>query len=298
MRTQYADARVAQIAERLFGGQTMVAPLRRVLVRSPEDGSLANWRAYGWRSAPDPKRLREEHENFCELLAEAGAEVVFGRTPVDGDPDAIYAHDASFICDDGAIVLRPGKELRRVEAAAAVKDLEAAGVPVVATLEAPACAEGGDLVWLDERTVLAGRTYRTNGPGIAALRNALPPVDVVALDLPHFVGRGSVLHLMSVISMLDRDLAVVYPRLAPVRLLELLAERGVRTIEVPEDEFDSMGPNVLALAPRVALVADGNPRTRRLLESAGVDVAAYASVELGKGDGGPTCLTRPLLRTE
>jgi dimethylargininase len=298
MRTQYADARMAQIAERLFGGQTMVAQLRRVLVRSPEEAALANWRAYGWRSAPDPNRLRSEHEDFCALLAEAGAEVVFGRTPVESDPDAIYAHDASFICDDGAIVLRPGKELRRVEAAAARDDLEAAGVPIVATLAAPACAEGGDLVWLDERTLLAGRTYRTNGAGIEALRNALASVDVVALDLPHYVGAASVLHLMSVVSMLDRDLAVVYPRLAPIRLLELLAEHGVRTLEVPDAEFDSMGPNVLALEPRVALVADGNPQTRRLLESAGVDVAAYTSVELGKGDGGPTCLTRPLLRTE
>jgi dimethylargininase len=289
---------MAQIAERLFGGQTMVAPLRRVLVRSPDEGALTNWAAYGWRSAPDPKRLRKEHEDFCALLAEAGAEVVFGHATVEGDPDAIYAHDASFICDEGAIVLRPGKELRRAEAAAAQKDLDAAGVPIVATLEAPACAEGGDLVWLDERTLLAGRTYRTNGAGIEALREALRSVDVVALDLPHYVGPGSVLHLMSVISMLDRDLAVVYPRLAPVRLLELLAERGVRTIEAPDEEFDSMGPNVLALAPRVALVADGNSRTRRLLEPAGVDVSAYASVELGKGDGGPTCLTRPLLRTE
>jgi dimethylargininase len=289
---------VAQIAERLFGGQTMVAPLRRVLVRSPDEGALTNWAAYGWRSAPDPKRLRKEHEDFCALLAEAGAEVVFGHATVEGDPDAIYAHDASFICDEGAIVLRPGKELRRAEAAAAQKDLDAAGVPIVATLEAPACAEGGDLVWLDERTLLAGRTYRTNGAGIEALREALRSVDVVALDLPHYVGPGSVLHLMSVISMLDRDLAVVYPRLAPVRLLELLAEHGVRTIEVADEEFDSMGPNVLALAPRVALVADGNPQTCGLLESAGVEVEAYASVELGKGDGGPTCLTRPLLRTE
>ncbi len=289
---------MAQVAKRLFGGQTMVAPLRRVLVRAPEESSLANWQAYGWRSAPDPKRLRSEHDDFCALLAEAGAEVVRGRAPADGDPDAMYAHDASFICDEGAIVLRPGKSLRLVEAAAAAQDLEAAGVPIVVTLDSPACAEAGDLVWLDERTLLAGRTYRTNGAGIAAIAAAIPAVDVIALDLPHADGPGSVLHLMSVISMIDDDLAVVYPRLAPVRLLQLLAERGVRTIEVPDEEFDTMGPNVLALAPRGALVADGNPETRRRLMAAGVDVTAYASVELGKGDGGPTCLTRPLLRGE
>src|SRR5262249_49136389 len=160
---------MAQVAKRLFGGQTMVAPLRRVLVRAPEESSLANWQEYGWRSAPDPKRLSSEHAHFCSLLAETGAEAVRGRTSVQGDPDAVYAPDPSFICDEGAIVLRPGKELRRDEAAAAARDLEAAGVPIVATLDAPACAEAGDLVWLDEQTLLAGRTYRTNGAGIAAI---------------------------------------------------------------------------------------------------------------------------------
>src|SRR5262249_22040373 len=198
---------MAQVAKRLFGGQTMVAPLRRVLVRAPEESSLADWQAYGWRAAPDPKRLRSEHAHFCSLLVEAGAEVVRARTTVDGDPDAIYAHDASFICDEGAIILRPGKELRRVEAAAAAQDLEAADVPIVATLDAPACAEAGDLVWLDDRTLLAGRTYRTNDAGIAEIAAALPRVDMIVVDLPHHDGPGSVLHLMSVISMLDDDLA-------------------------------------------------------------------------------------------
>ncbi|TML20276.1 MAG: hypothetical protein E6G32_10460 [Actinobacteria bacterium] len=175
--------------------------------------------------------------------------------------------------------------------------MEAAGVPVVASLAEPECAEAGDLVWLDEQTLVVGRGYRTNEAGIDALRHALPGVEVVAVDLPHFRGPASVLHLMSLISMLDRDLAVVYPPLAPVRLLDLLAERGVRTIEVPEEEFDTMGPNVLALAPRVALAAEGNPETRRRMEATGVEVAVYSSAELGKGDGGPTCLTRPLIRT-
>jgi N-dimethylarginine dimethylaminohydrolase len=287
---------MAEVTERLFGGQSMVASLRRVLVRTPDEASLASWATFGWRAAPDPSRLAAEHEAFCDVLAEFGAEVVFGRAAVHADPDAIYAHDISFVTDDGAIVLRPGKELRRVEMRAAAADLESAGVPVVASLSAPACAEAGDMVWLDEGTLLVGHTYRTNAAGIDALREALPAVDVVALDLPHFRGAQSVLHLMSLISMLDRDLAIVYPPLAPVRLLELLSEHGVRTVEVPDEEFETLGPNVLALAPRVALAADGNSQTRRRLEAAGVDVAVYASAELAKGDGGPTCLTRPLLR--
>jgi N-dimethylarginine dimethylaminohydrolase len=288
---------MAEIAEQLFGGQTMVGRLRRVLVRPPDVASLERWREFGWRQAPDAKRLAVEHEEFCQRLADFGADVVYGRSPVDADPDAIYAHDLSLISDRGAIVLRPGKALRRVETVATAADLEAAGVPVVASLGEPACAEAGDVVWVNERTLVVGRGYRTNEAGIDALRRALPGVEVIAVDLPHFRGPASVLHLMSLISMLDRDLAVVYPPLAPVRLIELLAEHGVRTIGVPSEEFDTMGPNVLALAPRVALAAEGNPETRRRLEATGVEVAVYSSAELGKGDGGPTCLTRPLIRT-
>jgi len=285
------------VAAQLFGGQTMVARLRRVLVRAPDPGSLAHWSQFAWRAAPDPGRLLAEHEEFCHILSEFGAEVVVGESPVEADPDAIYVHDPSLISDEGSIVLRPGKELRRAEVPAAATDLQAAGVPILATLDAPACAEGGDIVWLNEETLLVGWSYRTNGAGIEALKQHLLGVDVVPLDLPHFRGPGEVLHLMSVISMLDRDLALVYPPLAPVRLLELLSENGVRSIEVPDGELDTLGPNVLALAPRVAVAVEGNPRTRRRMEQVGVDVTLYAGAELSKGDGGPTCLTRPLLRT-
>ena len=288
---------MSEVAARLFGGQTMVSPLRRVLVRPPDPGSLSHWSQFGWRAAPDPGRLLAEHEQFCNILSEFGAEVVVGQSPVEADPDAIYVHDPGLISNEGAIVLRPGKELRRAEVPAAAADLHAAGVPILATLDAPACAEGGDIVWLNEEILLVGRSYRTNGAGIEALKQHLPGVGVVALDLPHFRGAGEVLHLMSVISMLDRDLALVYPPLAPVRLLELLSKHGVRTIEVPNDELGTLGPNVLALAPRVAVAVEGNPRTRRRMEQVGVDVTLYAGAELSKGDGGPTCLTRPLLRT-
>jgi len=172
-------------------------------------------------------------------------------------------------------------------------------VPVVARLEAPACAEGGDTLWLDERTLLVGLGYRTNEAGLAGLRTALPEVDVLAFDLPHFHGRREVLHLLSLISPLDRDLALVHLPLMPVRLVRLLEERGVRFVEVPEEELDGLGCNVLALAPRVALAVEGNPETRRRLEAAGVEVRTYAGGEISrKGDGGPTCLTRPLLRAD
>jgi len=181
--------------------------------------------------------------------------------------------------------------------AAMEADLAKAGVPVAARLEPPATAEGGDTVWLDERTLLVGLGYRTNEAGARALVEALPGVDVLTFDLPHFRGSGEVLHLMSFLSPLDRDLALVYLPLMPTRLVQLLQARGVELVEVPDEEYDGMGCNVLALAPRVALALDGNPETRGRMERAGVDVRVYVGDEISrKGDGGPTCLTRPILR--
>jgi N-dimethylarginine dimethylaminohydrolase len=153
-------------------------------------------------------------------------------------------------------------------------------------------------VWLDERTLLVGYGYRTDGAGVDALREAFPGVEVVWFDLPHWNGAGEVMHLMSLVSPLDRDLAVVYPRLAPVRLMRILAERAIRVVHVPDEEFESMGPNVLALGPRRALALEGNAVTRKRMEKAGADVVTYKGDEISrKGDGGPTCLTRPILRS-
>jgi dimethylargininase len=277
--------------ERTHGAQHMTRTLRRVLLRRP--GGLEQWREYGWRAEPDAAAIAHEHEALCSLLEEAGAEVVVAE-PLEGDPDAVYVFDPALVADDGLVLLTPGKELRRAETeplAAALPE-----IPVAARLGPDELAEGGDTLWLDERTLLVGRSYRTNDAGIEALRRALPGVEVLAFDLPHLRGAGEVLHLLSLISPLDDDLAVVYLPLLPARLVELLADRGIRLVEVPDDEFETMGPNVLALAPRVALAVDGNPATRRRMERAGVEVLVYDGRELSKGDGGPTCLTRPFLR--
>jgi N-dimethylarginine dimethylaminohydrolase len=241
--------------------------------------------------------MEEEHEAFRALLANAGAEVVVAATPNSLDPDAIYVYDPALVTDDGAVMLRPGKEGRRGEVEVMAADFVEAGLPIAGRLDAPAMAEGGDTLWLDERTLLVGRGYRTNDEGIRQLAEALQGVDVVAFDLPHLRGAGDVLHLMSLLSPLDVDLAVAYPPLMPVRLMELLAERSIELVEVPDEEFETMGPNVLALGPRVALALEGNDETRRRMEKAGVDVQVYRGDEISrKGDGGPTCLTRPLLR--
>jgi dimethylargininase len=283
---------------KLYGCQSQTATLRRVLVRAPRAEDCARWREFGWRAEPDPTGLGAEHEAFAAELAHCGAEVVYAEEPLPGALDAIYAYDPALVAETGAVLLRPGKELRQSEPEALGRDLERAGVPVAAALEAPALAEGGDTLWLDERTLLVGLGYRTNEAGAEALRRALPDVDVVTFDLPHHRGPAEVLHLLSFVSPLDRDLALVYRPLAPVRLLQLLAERGIELVEVPDEEYDSLGCNVLALGPRVALAVDGNRETRRRLESAGVDVRVYRGEELSlKGDGGPTCLSRPLLRS-
>ncbi len=278
--------------------QDSTATLRRVYVRAPVAADLLGWKSFGWRSEPDPAQAAEEHAAFRAEIERTGAEVAIGSSPVAGDPDAIYTYDPVLMTDAGVILLRPGKEGRRPEPDAVAQDLATAGVRIAGGIEPPGTVEGGDLFWLDRSTLLAGRGYRTNDAGLAQLRALLgPAVDVIAFDLPHFHGADECLHLMSFVSPLDTDLAIAYLPMMPVRLLEILRDRGVRVVEVPDEEFGSMGPNVLALGPRIALALDGNPQTRRLMETAGVDVRTYAGAEISrKGDGGPTCLTRPLTR--
>ena len=285
------------VEQKLFGCQSMTGELRRVLVRAPRAEDLDGWQMCGWRAEPDPAGIAAEHEAFCELLAGAGAEVVLAESPADGNPDAIYTYDPALVADTGALLLNPGKECRRSEVPAMAEDFERVGVPVAGRLEDPELAEGGDLCWLDEGTLLAGCGYRTNDAGISRLREFLPGAEVLSFDLPHWHGRTEVMHLMSLISPLAPDLAVAYPPLLPTRLAQLLEQREVELVEVPEEEFATMGSNVLALAPRVALAVEGSPETRRRMERSGVEVLTYRGNELSKGDGGPTCLTRPLLRT-
>jgi dimethylargininase len=274
----------------------MTAPLRRVLVRAPRAQDLHGWEACGWRAEPDAARIAREHEAFCELLEEAGAEVVLAESAADGNPDAIYTYDPALVTDEGALLLNPGKEIRRGEPAALGEDLERAGVTVAGRLSGSEWAEGGDFCWLDERTLLVGRGYRTNSDGIRAVERLLPGMEVLVFDLPHWHGRDEVMHLLSLLSPLAPDLVVAYPPLLPVRVAQVLEERGIEIVPVPDEEFESMGTNVLALAPRVGLMVDGNPETRRRLEKAGVEVLVYEGNELSKGDGGPTCLTRPIVR--
>ena len=280
------------VKPKVYGCESMTGELRRVLVRAPSD--LRDWEACGWRAEPDPAGIAREHEALCAILERAGAEVVLAESPSE-NADAVYVFDPALVTERGAILLNPGKELRRAEPAALAQDFERVGVPVAGSLSGDEWAEGGDLIRLDERTLLAGRGYRTNSDGIWALERQTG-LETLVFDLPRWHGPGEVMHLLSLLSPLAPDLVVAYPPLLPTRLAQLLDERGIEIVPVPDEEFETMGSNVLALAPRAALVVNGNPETRRRLERAGVEVEVYEGAELSKGDGGPTCLTAPLLR--
>ena len=283
---------------RTCGAQSMVAPLRRVVVRPPDDAfGHADPATWHYASRPDLPEARREHEALVRHLTAAGAEVIVHDAPLDRLADALYVHDPVLVTDRGAILMRMGKPLRRGEEDALARRLEAAGVPIHYRLHGEAIAEAGDCLWLDPSTLAVGQGYRTNAEGLRQLREALgPAIAVVPVQLPYFTGPDACLHLMSLISLVADDLAVVYPPLMPVPFWELLRERGMRMLEVPESEFASLGSNVLTLAPRHCVVLEGNPVTRARLEAAGCRVETYRGNEISlKAEGGPTCLTRPVL---
>lgn len=289
-----------------FGGQTMVGALRRVLVCSPEAAGWTNseqsgrWRPLGYQHEPDVRAAEAQHEALRRELEASGAEVLWLEPGEDVSLDAVYVHDPSFITHRGAILLRMGKPCRSAEPLAQQRAYAALGVPVLGEIRAPGSVEAGDLVWLDEATVLAGRGYRTNAAGIEQLRALLAPlgVNVLVAPLPHSAGPAGCLHLMSLVSLLDARTALVDLPWLAVESVELLCERGFELIEIDPSERDTLASNVLALGERRLLAFAENPRTIARLRGAGFDVRAVAGSELGiNGGGGPTCLTRPLLRT-
>jgi dimethylargininase len=278
-----------------WGVRSMTAPLRSVALRTPT--TVGDFAAAGWRP-PDPALLLDQHERFAELLAGLGIHVVV-LPPLDGLVDACFVFDPVLVTGAGAVVLRSAKAIRFAEAEPLATDLRALGVPQVGRLDGAALADCGDLLWLDERTLLAGRGYRTNEQAHRQLAAILAAegATLERCDLPHDRGPGHVLHLLSLVSPVSQDLAVVFEPLAPVALLEQLRSRMIRWVAVDPDEYATMAANVLAVRPGVVVMADGNPRTRRALEAEGCEVHVYQASELSKGDGGPTCLTRPLRRS-
>lgn len=286
-----------------FGVGSMVAPLRRVAMRRPGPATFeADPVRWHYAGPLDADRLARQYDAFAGLVADSGAEIEWIAEAEDGLADAIFVFDPSFMTPAGAVLLRPGKVLRRPEVALHEALHAGLKVPVIGAIDPPGTVEGGDLMWLDGHTLVAGRSFRTNQGGIDQLQVILAPlgVRVHAFDLPVWQGSAACLHLLSVISPLDCDLALVYPRLLPVALRRLLSRRGIRCLEASDEEFEAsngLNLNVLALGPRRCIAVGGFPRTVQLMREAGCEVGCFEADALCiPCEGGPTCLTLPLWR--
>jgi arginine deiminase len=285
--------------------QSEVTPLKRLLLKHARDAFVSpervaeQWRQLEYLAPPDFDTACREYDAFVSLLEQFGVDIEW-MPAQDAGLDSIYVRDASIVSDRGFILCRMGKGTRVAESGLQGARLGAAGLTEAGAITAAAgdaTLEGGDTTWLDNGTLAVGRGYRTSASGIEQLIALLPDVEVVQVPLPHWKGPSDVFHLMSILSPLDTDLVLVYSPLMPVPFRELLLERGCRLVEVPSEEFESQGCNVLAVAPSVAIALDGNPETRRRMEAAGVEVHSFVGREISqKGSGGPTCLTRPLER--
>lgn len=257
------------------------------------------WQQLNYLGKPDINIATNEYKNFEAILQEHGATIYYLPQDETVNMDSIYCRDAAIATDKGMILCNMGKAARMLEPFAEKKAFEANGIPVLGSITAPGTIEGGDVAWLDEHTLAVGHTYRTNEEGIRQLTVLLQPlgVEVITVELPHYKGPSDVFHLMSILSPVDTNIAVVYSPLMPIVFRNLLLQRGYQLVEVPEEEFESMGCNVLALAPGICLTVDGNPKTKAGLEAAGCKVIVYKGEEISvKGGGGPTCLTRPVSR--
>ena len=278
--------------------------ITRLVLKHPREafGSQAacdrQWGDLNFTEAPDLARAIADYEVFLKLVSAEGATLEFLPADARAGLDSIYVRDASLACERGVILCAMGKPQRSAEPAAQAEACAALGIPVLGAIQPPGKIEGGDVVWFDDHTVAVGRGYRTNDDGIRQFQELVgDAVDVFVVPLPHYRGPSDVFHLMSIVSPVDRDLAVVYSPLMPVTFREWLIAGGIELVEVPDEEFETMGANVLAIAPRQCVMVEGNPITRDRLEDAGAGVAEYDGREISlKGGGGPTCLTRPVVR--
>ena len=287
------------LTDRAFGAQSMTADLREVLVSPPGAafGGAYDDPAFGFLHACDLELARREHAGLVDALVGLGVAVhVLGEPAGNRDPDLAYVFDPLLVADRGAIPLRPGKANRSGEPEVLEAWTRTAGIPTLGRIEAPGTVEGGDTFWLRPDLLCIGRTLRTNDAGARQLAEIVGG-DVRVFDVPYWRGPAELIHLLSVVSPIADDLAVVYLPLLPVGLWELMRDIGITFVEVPDEEYPTLGCNVLAVRPGVVIMADRNPVTRRRLEAAGVEVHAIPLGEIGEnGSGGPTCLTRPLLR--
>lgn len=288
-----------------FGCQSEVAKIKSILVKHPKDAFIslenigAHWKELNYLGCPDYKKALKEYEHFIDLLKKQISEIYYLPKNDQTGLDSIYVHDPVILTKQGAVLCNMGKELRQQEPSAVGDFLSELGIPILGAITGEGRLEGGDVVWVDKHTLVVGRGYRTNDDGIRQLKELIADLvdEFVVVPLPHWQGPHEVLHLMSLISPIDHNLAVVYSRLLPVPFREWLINRAIKLLEVPDSEFPSMACNVLTIAPRKCIMLSGNPQTKEMLENEGAKVWEYQGEEISlKGEGGPTCLTRPILR--
>ncbi len=288
-----------------YGCQSMVGKIESILLRRPEDAFVSQenlnntWEEFCYFGCPDYEKVLEEYGKFEAFIKENVENVYYAPADSRIGLDSIYTHDPQKITNKGAIYFPMGKALRGREWEANKEYLESIGVPTLGVIEAPGKMEGGDIVWLDERTVAIGRGYRTNDEGIRQFKELTKDIidEYIIVPMPHGEGEDACLHLMSIISMVDTDKAVVYSKYMPVFFRELLIERGIQLIECDDEEYDYLGSNVLAVAPGKVITIARNPEIVEKMRAAGIDVTTYEGHELSyRGTGGPTCLTCPITR--
>ena len=284
---------------------SMYAPLKHVIVKHPKDAFRSQehlsdkWKTFNYLSEPNYNEALREYAEFTSILEKYVEKIDYLPESEEVGLDSLYAHDPVKFTPNGAMILKSGKKLRQSEAAVYKTFLQEKGIAIIGELTGDAVADGGDIVWLDGRTLVVGRGYRTNDEAIRQLKDMTADIvdEFIVVLLSHDLGEAECLHLMSFISMVDKDLAVVHSRLMPVFFRQLLIERGIQLVEVPKDEYDALGCNVLAIAPRVCMLPNGNPMTKQQLLDAGATVYEYKGNEITvKGTGGPTCLTCPVVR--
>jgi len=285
---------------------SMYAPLKHVIVKHPKDAFQSQnhlsdeWKTFNYLSEPNFEEALNEYAEFVEILEKYVDTIDYLPMSDEVGLDSLYAHDPVKFTPNGAILLKSGKKLRQPEASVYKAFLQDKGISLIGELTGDAVADGGDIVWLDDRTLAVGRGYRTNDEAIRQLKEMTAEMvdEFIVVQLPHDLGEAECLHLMSFISIVDKDLAVVHSRLMPVFFRQLLIEKGIQLLEVPKDEYDTLGCNVLALAPRVCVIPEGNTTTKQQLIDAGATVFEYKGDQISvKGTGGPTCLTCPVVRT-
>ncbi|MFZ5981782.1 MAG: dimethylarginine dimethylaminohydrolase family protein [Candidatus Zixiibacteriota bacterium] len=288
-----------------YGSQSETGRIESILIKHPRDAFISQeniddqWQDLFYYNCPDYAKALEEYEHFENLIRNEVNEIY--HLPKDSRVglDSMYVHDPVIVTERGAILCNMGKEERHGEPKAVGEFLEKLKIPILGAMTGDGTLEGGDVVWLGRDALAVGQGYRTNAEGIRQLRDLTAEFVryFKVVPLVHWKGPEDVLHLMSLISPVDDNLAVVYSPLLPVPFRQWLLKRGMKLIEVPDEEYDTMGTNILALAPRKCIILEGNPKTKFLLEDAGCEVFEYAGEEISKvGAGGPTCLTRPLLR--